>query len=494
MDAFRRAWVSFGVKTLSPVAQPALMLPGLMLTMMATVVLTATVMLTPRSAIGAGSSSSTEADATPHIVLENFSGPRARPIRASVAKGLMRGGRRVVYVSPKTVLRTARRLRANLKTPEGYARVAEALHVTAWVSARVVAKRGWQASIQIVRGADGEALPPVSVESKSSAGLAGAVTEAVWTSLSDLAASDAPEAEPPMSPDDGLATGGAPSKPWSPGGSEGGSSEGGGATSSTGDGGGTPSDAGGVGRSSSKDSKATAYTRVETRLGLLVFSRKLTYSGDVAGVLRPYSLKLGLAPRLEARIYPGAFFAQGVLQHIGLTLAGEIALGLTSKNVEGTEFPTSALAFDVGLVGRLPLGAHDVSLAASFGQQVYAIDVADGGAVPGVPKVSYSFLRLGLDGRFELAETFFVRVGLGYRLMLGLGEISEASWFPRASGSGLDARVSGGMLWSPSLGAELGIEFRRYGVATNAVSGDTPEAESAADLYLGATLALLWQL
>ncbi|MBK8013891.1 MAG: hypothetical protein IPK13_21385 [Deltaproteobacteria bacterium] len=453
-----------------------------------------TLFLSPRGAFGA-QPSSRESEATPHIVLENFAGPRARPIRSSVAKGLTVEGRRVIFVSPKTASRTARRLRVNLRTPSGRARVAEALNITAWVSARVGAKGGWQASIQIMRGADGEPLPAVSVASTSSADLAEAVTDAVWTAVTGLLTS---ESESTSGISDGTSTSDGGSKPWSPGGVDGAlggsagrdvSASGGEAPSRTASE--SPPEGGG---SSIGASKTSPYTRLETRFGLLFLSRKLSYAGDTGGVLRPYNLKFGIAPRLEARVYPAAFFTQGALQHIGLVLAGEMALGLKSKNVEGTEFPTRALAFDVGVLGRLPLGDHEASLEASFGQHVYAIDVADGGAAPGVPKVRYSFLRFGLGGRFAVSDAFFLRAGFGYRLVLGLGEIGDDAWFPRASGSGLEARVSGGFMWSPALGAELGVEFRRFGITTNAVSGDTPEAESATDQYLGATGAIVWQL
>jgi hypothetical protein len=78
----------------------------------------------------------------------------------------------------------------------------------------------------------------------------------------------------------------------------------------------------------------------------------------------------------------------------------------------------------------------------------------------------------------------------GYRYLFGMGGLTEATWFPRATGAGLD--VSAGVAFHVTtwLDLQARIDTRRYFFAMHPAIGDPWIAGGATDDYIGGAIGL----
>jgi hypothetical protein len=232
---------------------------------------------------------------------------------------------------------------------------------------------------------------------------------------------------------------------------------------------------------------------VEVGVGAAFFTRNLSYVDDLFGALRPYQLGGAPALRLSVAWYPGAHFSRGTLSHVGLEARASYALGLSSRNAAGVEFPTRALSYEASLRGRLPAGRHAFGLAVGYGRDLFDIQPA-GAAQAGVPAVAYGYARGGLDAQLWLTESIGVKARAGWRQLLSTGGFQTTAWFPRQRGAGIDAALAGTLAVAEGLEVELGAELRRYFFALEPEPGDANVAGGALDQYLVGTLGLSWAL
>lgn len=226
-------------------------------------------------------------------------------------------------------------------------------------------------------------------------------------------------------------------------------------------------------------------------LAMAGFSRSFQYHDDLSGLS---SYALGLAPTVMLKLhwYPAAHFDDGALANLGLEVRGQLAFALDSS-LDGASLPTSSHALGAGLRWRLPVGQHELGAIAGIASQTFAIDSAKskaGTINPGVPKVAYTYARLGVDARFALGEQFAVGVALAYLPTFSLGQVEQ--WFPHASARGLEAELS--VTHALSRAFELNATFglQRFAFAFNPELGDVakkrPIAGGALDQYLFGTL------
>jgi hypothetical protein len=204
---------------------------------------------------------------------------------------------------------------------------------------------------------------------------------------------------------------------------------------------------------------------LDLSIGARIGSRNFGYKDSLPG-LRSYSL--GPSPNLafEGRWYPGAYFSEGALANIGLDLRAELMVGVSSENSSGQKFDTSSHAFGLGVRGRLPLGALELGALVGFGQHQFGL--SDAGTVqPGVPDIAHNFIRAGLEGRYRVIAPLTVQLRAAYLFGLGLGELTDKSWFPHASGDGVEAELAFRFSLTRAFGVELAVGVQRYFMSLN---------------------------
>jgi len=237
---------------------------------------------------------------------------------------------------------------------------------------------------------------------------------------------------------------------------------------------------------------ATAPSPLWVAVGGSLFSRDFSYTDDLFFALRPYQLPLGFAARIAARWYPGAHVTSDFIAHLGVDVSFGGAIGLRSRQRDGTTFPTESIDFRAGLDARIPLDPIELGVGISYGMHTFALGAADDGNAAQLPNVEYQFVRPALRARADLGAGIFVEGAFGWRFLTGTGGLS--TWFPRSSGQGLD--VGGYVGWESDLGigARAGFELQRYFFSMNPEPGDPYIAGGAADQFLAGTVELVYHM
>jgi hypothetical protein len=234
--------------------------------------------------------------------------------------------------------------------------------------------------------------------------------------------------------------------------------------------------------------------------GMQVFSRSFEYHQDVNGNLHPYHLSMW--PALEARVgyYPGAHFTRDMAANVGVVAGIARSFGAASSiGDNGKDYGTTLQELVVGARFRLPIARHEIGASFVYGNQRFDIAsdhdpitaAANGTAINRdyVPDASYQYLRPGLDARLTFGRLRF-GVGLGYRVVLSLGELTSAAWFPHATAQALDAFVNAGYEVVPGLYVTAGFDATRYALDMHTVPADRTAARDiaggAVDQYLTA--------
>jgi hypothetical protein len=240
------------------------------------------------------------------------------------------------------------------------------------------------------------------------------------------------------------------------------------------------------------DSDASASDDPTVLLGLNAgfVRRTLGYSDDLYGRLRAPSVNAWVY-RLQAAVYP---FARPVKNRIGLIAGyeGEFS-GVVRDANAGTDFGVSFSELYGGLKLRQPLGKHELAFEGTIGSMQAGLDDPEGQS--GVPEFSYTSLRAALDVGLQFGG-LGLRGALGYRLPIGgYGQASEADWFPRMEGYGMEGTIGASYRISKEVAFDISGSFRRFLLQMNsqpadAVKGESEVAGGAVDLYLGGYFGL----
>jgi hypothetical protein len=256
-------------------------------------------------------------------------------------------------------------------------------------------------------------------------------------------------------------------------------------------------------------------TPFELISGVRGYSRAFEYTG-VAGVrdptlrrtIRPYNLDFAPALLIKGAFYPGAFFTDGFGAHIGIMGGAEIGVA-TSTDYEQqqpngsklvTPLKTSTSSWDVGLRGRIPIGAAEIAVYVEYGSHAFILNGDEGGdkLSPLVPDVKYEYVRIGLEPRFRFGP---VLLGghIAPRILTSLHNVDLRDvWFSNASGSGLEYGLMAGVRVLPFLEIVAGADFIGYGFDFNPIDPD-PKVDPLAvggatdrykSLWLGVRVAL----
>lgn len=219
-----------------------------------------------------------------------------------------------------------------------------------------------------------------------------------------------------------------------------------------------------------------------------LFTRDLSYRDDIFFSLRPYVLLLGPAIAVSATAYPAALLGDGAASRVGIGLAYEHAVGLTSVDTSDParrlKFPTTSNAFRGGVQYRHPAGAFDVAVRAGFGWRSYAVDNAADRPKPPIPSVFYSHLFVAGGGRWRVHRAFSLDATVGWRQLVGTGEFGAAGYFPRARGGGVEASLGVAIPVRP-VEIRASAELERYFFKINPELGDPLIVGGALDQFLG---------
>jgi hypothetical protein len=244
--------------------------------------------------------------------------------------------------------------------------------------------------------------------------------------------------------------------------------------------------------STSSDSDASASGDPTVILGLNAgfVRRTLGYSDDLYGRLRAPSVNAWVY-RLQAAVYP---FARPVKNRIGLIAGYESEFsGVVRDANAGTDFGVTFSELYGGLKLRQPLGKHEIAFEGTVGSLQAGLDDPEGQS--GVPEFSYTSLRAALDVGLQFGG-LGLRGALGYRLPIGgYGQASEADWFPRMEGYGMEGTIGASYRISKEVAFDISGSFRRFllqmnSQPTDALEGVSEVAGGAVDLYLGGYFGL----
>ena len=436
-------------------------------------------------------------------VVRDFKGPSAKQVRSAVVDVLEDNG--VELVPPRKASKVARSSGADLDTESGRVRVARKLRVQAFIEGRTRAhKRRIQVKITVYGGSDGMQASDFTATA-SKAAVVRDVKAKLWSAISSALNASEPVEEVASAPEPAKPSRSAPapSRPAPVARADHADLEDIDEETPPGIAGKHRDDAE---RESSLAEQADQGESDEQRPSALDFSigarfgtRSFGYNESLPG-LRGYSLGFSPSAALRAHWYPAAHFGDGVLAHLGLDVRADFLIGVSSKNSEGETFSNSSHAFGVGLRARVPLGKVELGAVGGFGQHTFGFASESGKVDPDIPDVSYNFVRLGLDGKWQFAGPLTLQLGAAYLLGLSQGEIADRAWFPHTKGNGVEAELGLAIPTSRLLAFELMFGMQRYFLSLNpdpkdpGVVGTKRVAGGALDQYWSTRLGIVFRL
>lgn len=247
--------------------------------------------------------------------------------------------------------------------------------------------------------------------------------------------------------------------------------------------------------SSASSSTPSPLPALRVGLGFRGFGRSLTWAGDPEQALAKYGLNFAPAVALDATWYPGAHVTSGVLANLGVSFAGDIAVGVSSKQ-DTSKFGTRADRFRISAAFRQPFGSvFSIEAVAGASLQRFSIDPVaanDGTARPNIPSVAFAGPRGALGVRLVKLGPIGIDAMGGFTFLVSTGELGTDAYFKRARGFGVDAGAGVSVELVDNLHLRASFDWTRYFLTLNPEEGARFTAPSAADQYLGGSVALQW--
>jgi hypothetical protein len=214
------------------------------------------------------------------------------------------------------------------------------------------------------------------------------------------------------------------------------------------------------------------------------FWRRLRYNDDIDERLRPSDLVA------NAVGIGGSWRPLQNLRNFSIVGRGELAVGVNgSRTSDGTAYSTSSSEWNLGVGFDVGIAGARVGVVATYGEQRFSLD-DDAQMMELIPDVTYRFARGGLVVGVPLATRWDFNLTAGWRQLFGMGGMTEALWFPRAEGAGIDGSAGIAFHVTPWLNIEARVDLRRYFFAMNPEPGDPVIAGGATDQYLGGAIGL----
>ncbi|HTA20789.1 MAG TPA: hypothetical protein VK989_15960 [Polyangia bacterium] len=246
-----------------------------------------------------------------------------------------------------------------------------------------------------------------------------------------------------------------------------------------------------------REETGAAGTALDLAVGPRFMWRSLAWSPQVMG-LRGYTLSHAPSLGVNAAWYPAAHFRGGWPSNLGIGINVELTPGLTSQTSMGDSYSTTATDFEGDVRYRLLLGAvGQLAFLVGGGQQSFVLHdtgTAMRSALSDLPDVQYTYVRAGVDARFDLPANFALMISGAYRDVLNAGKdgflLQSNLYFPNAKFVAFDVSAGVGYRFLSMLEAHAGFDLRRYQMTAGT---NTYMLSSATDQYsaLWVRLALL---
>lgn len=234
---------------------------------------------------------------------------------------------------------------------------------------------------------------------------------------------------------------------------------------------------------------------IVTGVGFKGFGRTFGWAAGSSDALASYSLPFAGAVAFEGTWYPGAHFTRGFGANLGAFLAGEVGIGLASKQ-DDSRYQTRADRFRFGARVRVPMGkAVLLDGVLGYSTQTFAIapqSATTGLPRPNIPSVTYNGPRAAVGATFQFNEVFGADVLAGFMFVYGKGELASASYFPNTSGLALDAGLGVTVKVVEALRVRASFDWTGYFLATHADPTAVITSTGATDHFIGSTLSVLW--
>lgn len=250
-----------------------------------------------------------------------------------------------------------------------------------------------------------------------------------------------------------------------------------------------------ISSSASASSTPSPLPALRVGLGFRGFGRTLTWAGDPEQALAKYGLNFAPAVAIDATWYPGAHVTSGVLANLGVAFAGDIAVGVSSKQ-DTSKFGTRADRFRISAAFRQPFGSvFSLEAVAGASLQRFSIDPVaanDGTPRPNIPSVAFTGPRGAIGVRLVKLGPVGVDAMGGFTFLVSTGELGTDAYFKRARGFGVDAGAGVSVELVDNLHLRASFDWTRYFLTLNPEEGARFTAPSASDQYLGGSVALQW--
>jgi hypothetical protein len=230
-------------------------------------------------------------------------------------------------------------------------------------------------------------------------------------------------------------------------------------------------------------SAASDQSWLSVSAGPELVGRHFTYRDDVFMGLRQYDLAGAAALGVTAGAYP---LRQRTDWLGGLGAAARLwyVRPFDSDATNGETYRSTTHGWQLGARWRRTIAGIEVAGALDLGSQSFNVDAAGSEYESMVPAVSYRYLRPGVSGRMPFMGRYAAELALGYRHVLGSGEISSDAYFPRLGARGFDveAQLTYALPWY-DLDVRAGAGLEQYGFDFNPEPGDARVAGGATDRY-----------
>tara|TARA_B100000609_G_C17218295_1_gene438185 strand:+ start:478 stop:1923 length:1446 start_codon:yes stop_codon:yes gene_type:complete len=243
-----------------------------------------------------------------------------------------------------------------------------------------------------------------------------------------------------------------------------------------------PETPGGLNKTIQRKGETPLFLAVGTRM----YTRSLTFQDDLYGKLNAYNLNFAPTISIDLEWYPAAHFTKGPATYVGLFGGVHYTVGVRSVQATAqgeSVYEASALSWNVGITGKIPVGPVFLQPRVAFGGQSFDTGASNNPNLL-IPAVDYQTVRLGAAVKWNINSTFAVRGSANYRIPLSTGELGSDTYFPKISGGGLDVGAHLFIRIMPLLGVQVGAEYVRYFFAMNVEQNDPLIVGGAVDQYI----------
>ena len=253
------------------------------------------------------------------------------------------------------------------------------------------------------------------------------------------------------------------------------------------------SEKGDVTKKTGAEARTPGERAIDAVVGLSITTRRLTWATDGDLVQKPPAYKGLPAPggMFDLTFYPLnlGHKAEGLKKNLGVNVAYEQALLISSKDQDGNKLETAYSRYAIGGVFRHALGSSVIGGTLKYGRQSFQIQNSD---AIGIPNVNYSMFSPGGFVQYPLNPKITLNFDLAALLVLKTGQMQLMQNYGGASVLGFEGEAGGDYALTGSIFVRAGLKvesigykFNGKGAKTNADADPEQDVQGARDTYIG---------